>query len=138
MLSDPLLDFVRQAMLSRPPPCQSEQPANGSLPQLGAASLAMAQRTQRAKRAQHAQQVQQAFTHEESLSPQPSTSLGPQPSGTLAGQASGTSTVSTTLRRSSAGSFAVDIRWGCSFLPAKLLVVCRVALGGGILHWQCT
>ena len=101
MLSDPLLDFVRQAMLSRPRPCDSGPHPNGSV-QLGAATLAMAQRTQRAKQVQHVQQATAPSRTEDSLSPQPSVSL--------AGQGSGTSTVSTSMRRSSAGSFAVDIR----------------------------
>lgn len=86
-------------MLSRPRPCDSGPHPNGSV-QLGAATLAMAQRTQRAKQVQHVQQA--PLRTEESLSPQPSASL--------AGQGSGTSTVSTSMRRSSAGSFAIDIR----------------------------
>lgn len=110
VLSDPLLDFVRQAMLSRPRPCDSGPHPNGSV-QLGAATLAMAQRTQRAKQVQHVQQA--PLRTEESLSPQPSASL--------AGQGSGTSTVSTSMRRSSAGSFAIDIRpWTVNFDDLKM------------------
>ncbi|PRW57695.1 Serine threonine- kinase CTR1 [Chlorella sorokiniana] len=109
VLSDPLLDFVRQAMLSRPAPCDSGPQPNGS-GTLGTASLAMLQRTQHAKQAQHRQQP---LANGESLSPQPSTSL--------AGQASGTSTVSTSMRRGSTGSFAVDIRpWTVQFEDLKM------------------